>query len=111
MKLRAAWSDSRTVCAEALRAPADAGPPRPLAWLANRRAANEQDLVDLICCDQAGRQLQLLLEPQAERHHRPVVPPHGPLPVVYQPPHAEIDKARGAWLHPEHGTGSYHQGV
>src|ERR1017187_10660650 len=66
--------------------------------------AYEQNLVDPFGRDHSGGKLQCFLEAQAERHERVVVPPHGPLAVMREPPHPEIEQTRGARRHAEHGA-------
>jgi hypothetical protein len=66
--------------------------------------AHEQNLIDLVCRDHPWGEMQLRLKPQSERHQYPVVPPHGPLTMMIEPPHSEIGEKRGSRLHPKDGA-------
>src|SRR6267142_3816780 len=66
--------------------------------------AHEQNLIDLLRREHSWDEMQLLLEPQPERHQYPVVPPHGPLTMMRKPPHSGVDEKRGARLHAKYGA-------
>jgi len=73
--------------------------------------AHEQDLIDLVRLDHSRSDLQRLLQPQPERHDRSVVPPHGALTMMREPPHPHVEEQRGVRLHPERRTGLHRQVV
>src|ERR1700678_3426601 len=64
--------------------------------------AHEQYLINILCFYHSRHELQILLKSQSDRHKRPVVPPHGALTLIRQPPHTEVDQARGTRAHTEY---------
>src|ERR1700722_907183 len=62
-------------------------------------ATHQQHLVDPLGGDHSRRPVQGLLKMQAQRHERMVIPPHRPLAVMRQPPHAQIEQPRGTRCH------------
>src|ERR1700733_4138298 len=78
--------------------------PAAAGTLARLPAADQQHLIDPFGRDHAGSESQRLLEVQTEWHEGMVIPPHGTLTVMPQPPHAEIEQPRGARRHSEPRT-------
>src|SRR4030095_6158740 len=57
-------------------------------------ATQEQPLVDMLGVQKSGSEREPFLEAHAERHEDAVVPPHRPLPLMGEIPHAHLGETR-----------------